>query len=214
MRKSTVVRWLPWLGLIPLFTVLAISCVEIKIVGASVTDGPSADGSLTLRLDVSVAIEQQEPAEGGEEMEMPTSQSNQLCYVAAVLPDELGVGGGRMVGEAAMGGEGGARAMGHSPQVARVFDREFPAPEGHRWIALHTVLDTVDVTRNHAMAVELELTGVPEGTTDMLVALGYLDDAGTQPSTSRPTELQLVVGKDKALVRVVPDEPPAGEEAS
>jgi len=194
--------------------VVALSCVEIKIVGASVTDGPTADGSMTLKLDVSVAIEQTEPTEGGEEMEMPTSQSDQLCFFAAVLPDDLGLAGGRLVGEAAMVGEAGARPMGHSPQVAQVYDREFPAPEGHRWVALHAVVDTVDVTRNHDMAVELDLTGVPQGTTDMLVELGYVGDASTTPTPGRPTQLQLVVGKDKALVRVVPHETPAGEEAS
>lgn len=214
MRRSTVVRWLPWLGLIPLFTILVISCVEIKIVGASVTDGPNADGSLTMRLDVSVAIEQQEEEEGTEEMAMPTSQTDQLCFVAAIVPDELGVAGGRLIGEAAMVGEAGSRPMGQSPQVAQVYDREFPAPDGHRWVALHAVIDTVDVTRNHDMAVELDLTGVPQGTTEMLVELGYLSDATSDPSPGRPTELQLVVGKDKALVRVVPDEAPAGEEAS
>ncbi len=214
MRKSTLLRGLPWLVLVPLMAVIAISCVEIRIVGGSVTEGPTAEGSLTLRLDLAVAIEQQEPEEGGEEMDLPSAQNNQLCFVAAVVPERLGVAGGRMVAEAAMVGDSGERAMGHSPQLARVFDREFPAPDGHRWVALHAVLDTVDVTRNHEVAVELDLTGVPQGTTDLLVTLGYMDDVSSEPTPERPTAVQLVVGPDKALVRIVPDAVPTGEEAA
>ena len=67
---------------------------------------------------------------------------------------------------------------------------------------------------DHQLALEMDMTGVPTGTSDLLVALGYLDDIASEPDPARPTQLQLVVGADKALVRVVPDEVPVAKEAA
>jgi hypothetical protein len=214
MTTRSWARWLPWGIVLPLFLLGSLSCVEIKIVGASVVSGPEAGGALTVRLDLAVAIEQQEQGEGEEAMDMPSVQTNQACYLAAVVPDGIGVTGGRIVGEEAMVGADGARAMGLSPQVARAYAQEFPLPAGQHWVALHAMLDSVDVTRDHQLALEMDLTGVPAGTSDLLVALGYLDDVASEPAPARPTQLQLVVGADKALVRVVPDELPTAKEAA
>ncbi len=213
MRTRSLARRLSlWLAA-PLLSIAGLSCVEITIVGASVTSGPDAGGAMTLKLDLHVAIEQQETEEG-QAPEMPQAQTNQACYVAAVVPSGIGVSGGRILGEAALVGADGARPMGMSPQVAQVYAREFPLPGGQRWIALHAILDTVDISRDHEVAVEMDLTGVPTGTSDLLVALGYLDDVASEPAPAKPTPLQLVVGADKAMVRIVPQALPTGEEAA
>ncbi|MDP7111414.1 MAG: hypothetical protein QGH45_05600 [Myxococcota bacterium] len=214
MTTRSWARWLSWGIVVPLLSLASLSCVEIKIVGASVVNGPVAGGGLTVRLDVAIAIEQQEQAEGEEAMDLPAEQTNQACYLAAVVPDGIGVTGGRIVGEEAMVGADGARAMGLSPQIAQVYAREFPLPAGQHWVALHAMLDRVDTTRDHQLALEMDMTGVPTGTSDLLVALGYLDDIASEPDPARPTQLQLVVGADKALVRVVPDEVPVAKEAA
>ena len=210
MDSTMVRRWIPWIVAVAL-SAMSLSCVEIRIVKAAITDGPSKDGALTVRLDLAIDIEQHEPEEG-EEMQLPDAQTNMPCYLAMVAPRGVEPAAARALGAAEMFGEAGVRAMGRSPQVARLYQREFPTPEGQRWIAYHAIVDRVDVTRSHEVAMELDLDGVPPGTTELLVSLGYLEDANSDPDPVRPTVLELTVGSGKAVVRVVPRAVPAGVE--
>ncbi len=191
------------------------SCVEFKLVGASVVRGPEPDGTLTLRLDVELSIpEDMQPAEDDEPLQ---PSLNQIGTLALAAPDGIDVTGARILADAAMVGAEGSRGFHPAPQVAAAYDREFPSTDALSWSAFHVILDEVDLREARTVAIEIDLRGVPQGTTNLLVAPGYLNDSTAAVEPGVPTPLELAVGADKAVVRVPPRPQPgaaAGEVSS
>jgi len=177
------------------------ACVEIRITDATVTAGPTATGELTLHLDVRITLEDEMSSEGDEPVEPSYAQ---IGYAAVVLPDGVTVRAARLLAPTEMVGEGGQRVMGRAPQMARAHENEFPTDGKHRWEAFHVILDQVDLREAKTIAMELDLAGLPQGSTELAISPGFLNDAGTVPEPASPTVLELAVGSGKAVVRIAP----------
>jgi len=65
------------------------------------------------------------------------------------------------------------------------------------------VVDTVDRTVRQSLAVEVDLEGVRDGETTLLVAPGVIQGGVTEIEPAHLRELGLVLGGGKALVMVV-----------
>ena len=195
---------------------LLSACVEIRITQASVVAGPTASGELTLHMDVNLKLDEEMTSQSEEPVEPSYAQ---IGYAAVVLPAGVTVQTARLHGATEMVGDEGYRLMGRAPQMALAHEEEFPTDADHRWEAFHVILDQVDLREAKTIAVELDLAGVPQGSTQLAVSPGFLSDAGTAPDPVSPTVLDLAVGAGKAVVRIAPpgvEAPaePAGEEVS
>ena len=185
------------------------SCVEITITSASVVAGPAAKGALTLEIVASIAAEEGMLGEG-EDLASQEPTRNAIGYVAVGIPARVDTGSVRLSGPTAMVGEGNARVMGRAPQVARIYETEFPGDDV-RWVAYHVILDEVDLRQPQTVTLQLELTAAPTGVSTIWIAPGSIDDGSSTPVPVTPTALELAVGSGKATVRVVPPAIPAAE---
>jgi len=194
--RHAVWRW-PLAALLAVTCILSLaSCRELRIEKVSVISGLEPPERLTVRLDVGIDAEA-----GGEDPAEPLY--NQIGYLAVAVPPHVAVTGARLEGSESLVGPSGVRRMGRAPQLVGEFEREYVSTSDLVWHSFHVVVDTVDRTVRQSLAVEVDLEGVRDGETTLLVAPGVIQGGVTEIEPAHLRELGLVLGGGKALVMVV-----------